>query len=362
MNQHAYAVIMAGGRGERFWPLSTSARPKQFLSLFGGKPLIAHAVDRLEGVVPPERVIVITSADLVPVTAEAAPSLPRENIIGEPCPRDTAAAVALACGIVSARDPEGVVAILTADQLMTNVDGFRRVLSDSFTAAEKSGDIVTIGIKPSYPATGFGYIEAGELLDFKLDTPIHKASRFVEKPDVDKATAYLESGRFYWNAGMFIWHVRTMAAAVRAHAPALDILLEAPSAAKTPEALAAKLAEVYPGLTKISVDYAIMEHSDNIAVAMGDFGWDDVGTWSAIAAHFDADENGNIILGTGEALDSKDNVVVSQDGHMTALLGVSNLVVVHSGNATLVCPRDRAQELKTLVKKIGARPDGAKYI
>lgn len=362
MNQHVFAVIMAGGRGERFWPLSTSARPKQFLSLFGGKPLIRHAVDRLEGLVPPDRVLVITSADLVPATAEAAPSLPAENIIGEPCPRDTAAAVALACGVVSARDPEGVVAILTADQLMADAEGFRKVLADSFSVAAASGDIVTIGLKPTYPATGFGYIEAGDLLPTGTATPVHKADRFVEKPDVARATEYMESGRFFWNAGMFIWHVKTMNRAVRSHAPALTVLLETPALATSPADLAEKLADVYPGLTKISVDYAIMEHSDNIAVAMGDFGWDDVGTWSAIAAHFDADENDNIVLGTGETLDSTGNVVVSEDGHMTALLGVKDLVVVHSGKATLVCPRDRAQELKALVKKIGARPDGARYI
>ena len=361
MNEHAFAVIIAGGRGERFWPLSTAAPPKQFLSLFGGKPLIRHSFDRLVGFVPPERILVITSADLVDTTAQALPSLPACNIVGEPCGRDTAAACALACGLVAARDPEGVVAILAADHLMADVEGFHRTLRDSYTVAAAGGCIVTIGVKPTFPSTGFGYIEAGDDLAPGLATPFSKALRFVEKPDAETAAGYLASGRFFWNAGMFIWPVRTMRDAVGRFVPDLLPLVGLPLRARSPEALAPALADIYPGLRKISVDYAIMEHFDNIVMAHGDFGWDDVGTWPSAATHFDADAEGNVVIGKAETLDASGNFVVSE-GRLTALFGVRDLIVVQAGNATLVCPRDRAPELKKLVQQIGRRPDGSEYV
>ena len=226
MRSHNYAVILAGGRGERFWPLSTTARPKQFISLFGGRPLIALALERLEGVVPPERTLIITAADLLEATADVARQLPPENVIGEPVPRDTAAACALACGLVAARDPEGVVAILTADQLMADIETFRQTLRDSFTAAAQGSHIVTIGIPPTYPATGFGYIEAGDALETRTVTPFSKARRFVEKPDAYTAARYVESGKYCWNAGMFIWKTGTMRKALGEHAPELAQLCD----------------------------------------------------------------------------------------------------------------------------------------
>ena len=356
-----YAVILAGGRGERFWPLSTAARPKQFISLFGGKPLITLALERLEGLVPPERVLIITSADLLEATAAAAPELPEANLIGEPCGRDTAAAVALACGIVAARDADGVAAILTADQLMEDVAVFRQTLSDCFAAARLAPNIVTIGIPPTYPATGFGYIEAGAELDLALTTPFNTVRRFVEKPDEATAASYLADGTYLWNAGMFIWHVNTMAAAVRKFTPELLPLLELPAHCATARELHDRLDETYPGLAKISVDYAIMERTDNIVVARGGFGWDDVGTWPAVAAHFAPDESGNIIIGTGESLDSSGNIVVSQE-RMTAIVGVEDLVVIQSPTATLICPRDRAQEVRQMVRQIAERPDAGSYL
>lgn len=363
MNTHNYAVIIAGGSGERFWPLSTQARPKQFVSLFGGKPLIRHAVDRLEGVVPPERILIVTSASLAAISAEACGILPVENIVGEPCRRDTAAACALACGLVKARDPEGVAAILTADQLMADVPSFRRILADSFVAASHVGNIVTIGVTPDYPATGFGYIETGDKLDFGTSTPFCKAKRFVEKPDHDTAVGYLESGRFCWNAGMFIWHVKTMAEAVARLTPDLAVLIDLPSQEKTFEALNAKLAEVYPGLRKISVDYAIMEHYENIVMANGAFGWDDVGTWPSISKHFEADDAGNMKVGVVETLDSSRNIVIGDGSDkIVALIGCDDMIVVQTGKATLVCPKSRAQDLKKLVQQIGKREDGAKFV
>lgn len=357
---HVYAVIMAGGRGERFWPLSTAARPKQFLTLFGGKPLVAQAVDRLAGFVPPERILIITSRELVPATREAVWNIPTANIIGEPMVRDTAAACALACGLVQRWDPDGVVCILTADQLMADAEGFRRTLADGAAVAAREDAVLTIGIQPTCPATGFGYIESGERLDTGTATEFLAARRFVEKPDAATAAAYVAGGRHLWNAGMFIWRVAVMRRALERHAPALLDLCQRVASAPAGR-VEGVLDDVYPGLARISIDFAIMEKLDNIIMARGTFGWDDVGTWSAVGNHAPADGAGNIVVGACEALDAHGNAVVSE-GRLTALLGVHDLVIVHAPQATLVCHRDRVQDLKKLVQQVARRPDGGTYV
>lgn len=359
--ENTYAVILAGGGGERFWPLSTRARPKQFLSVFGGKPLLSLAVERLAGAVPPERTFIITAERLAGDTAAAAPGIPRENIVGEPCRRDTAAAVATACGMILRRDPEGVACVLTADHLMGDVPLFLRTLEDAAGAARANDAIVTIGILPDRPATGYGYIETGEEVETGAATRFCRALRFVEKPDAETAARYVASGRFLWNSGMFIWRASVMRGAFARHAPDLGRLCDRAAAAEGPDALRALLAEAYPALRPISIDYAVMERAENILTARGAFGWDDVGSWPAMAKHFPADAAGNVVVGACEALDAGDNIVVSP-GRLTALIGVSGLVVVQAGGATLICPRGRAQEVKKLLRRIEARPDGENYV
>jgi mannose-1-phosphate guanylyltransferase len=359
--KHAYAVILAGGSGERFWPLSTQARPKQFISLFGGRPLLSLAVERLHGLIPADRVIIITAERLVEATADAAWNVPRANIIGEPGKRDTAPAIAVACGLVHRRDPEGVVCILTADQLMSDVETFRQTLADSIKVASREEVIVTMGIQPNYPATGFGYIDAGDELETRTVTRFNKARRFVEKPDAYTAARYVESGHFYWNAGMFIWKTATMRNALAAHAPDLSELSDLVAEADSPHALDAVLRRMYPALRAISIDYAVMEHAENIVMARGAFGWDDVGSWPSVAGHFSADLDGNVVIGACEQMETQNNIVISEN-RLTALIGVRGLVVVHSDNATLICPRERAEEVKKLLRRIAARPDGEKYV
>ena len=360
-NQHFHAVILAGGRGERFWPLSRADKPKQFIALFGGRPLLTLAVERLDGLIPPERVIIITSRDLLDATREAAPNIPAHNIIGEPVGRDTAAAVALACGLVRQRDPDGVACILTADQLMTDVNTFRRTLDDSLRVASAGDAIVTIGITPTYPATGFGYIRAGALRDTSTATRFFTADAFVEKPDEARAARYIAENVYYWNAGMFIWHTRAMQSALAEHTPALAELSDAVASLATCHELDALLDSAYPSLPKISVDYAIMEKAKNITVAEGSFGWDDVGTWSALEGHFVPDIEDNIAIGSTETLDARSNIIVSEN-HLTAVIGVDDLVIVQAPGVTLVCPKSRAQDVKLLLRRIAARPDGAKFI
>ena len=219
-----HAFILAGGRGERFWPLSTYARPKQFCTLFGGKPLIAQAVDRLAGLVPQANIHVITSADLVPATRDALPHLPPANVIGEPIGRDTAAAVALACGTVARQDPTGVALILPADPLIADEAAFRAALATAADQAARHPVIATVGIAPTYPATGYGYIECAD----ETAPGVRRVRRFVEKPDLPTAQRYLATGAFVWNAGIFVWRADTMAAAFRAHAPQWLPLIESP--------------------------------------------------------------------------------------------------------------------------------------
>jgi mannose-1-phosphate guanylyltransferase len=351
-----YAVIMAGGKGERFWPLSTSKQPKQLLALVGDKPLIAQAVDRLEGLVPPENVFVVTNADLVDATREAAPLLPPENVVGEPIGRDTAAAVACGGALVKAKDENGVFAVLTADQVMRDLDIFKATLKGGMDLAEQNDILVTIGIKPTYPATGFGYIESGADFDTAEGVEFRKADRFVEKPDEATASEYLETGRFFWNSGMFIWSVPSLEKAFGAHCPEMLGLMNALTGYAADGKIIEGMAATYPDLGKISVDYALMEKADNIVMACGTFYWDDVGAWPALESHFDQDEGGNTKIGQVESLDSTGNIILSND-RLTAVIGVKDLVVVQAEGVTLVCPKERAQDIKKMV--VALRENGS---
>ena len=343
-----YAVIMAGGKGERFWPLSTSKQPKQLLALVGDKPLIAQAVDRLEGLVPPENVFVVTNADLVEATQAAAPQLPPENIVGEPIGRDTAAAVACGGALVKAKDENGVFAVLTADQVMRDLDIFSATLKGGMDLAQQNDILVTIGIKPTYPATGFGYIESGADFQTAEKVEFRKAARFVEKPDETTAAEYLATGRFFWNSGMFIWSVQSLEKAFAAHCPEMLELMHTLTGYAADGKIVEGMQATYPDLGKISVDYALMEKAENIVMACGTFYWDDVGSWPALENHFDQDTAGNTSIGTVEILDASGNIVLSKD-RLTAVIGVKDLVVVQAEGVTLVCPKDRAQDIKKMV-------------
>ncbi|MDD3276718.1 MAG: sugar phosphate nucleotidyltransferase [Kiritimatiellales bacterium] len=343
-----YAVIMAGGKGERFWPLSTSKHPKQLLALVGEKALIAQAVERLDGLIAPENVFVVTNADLVEATQKAAPMLPPENIVGEPIGRDTAAAVACGGALVAAKDPKAVFAVLTADQVMGDLDVFKATLRGGMDLAEKNEILVTIGIQPTFPSTGFGYIESGADFASAEKVQFKKAVRFVEKPALPKAEEYVASGKFFWNSGMFIWSVPTLSNAFAAHCPVMKTLMDELTAYAKRGEIFQGLEKIYPTLGKISVDYALMEKADNIVMACGTFCWDDVGSWPALESHFPKDEGGNTLIGNCEQIDSTGNIIYSKD-RLTAVIGAENLVVVQAEGVTLVCPKDRAQDIKKMV-------------
>lgn len=321
------AVILAGGSGERFWPLSTAERPKQFLRVFGGSSLIRQSVDRLAGLVKSENVFVITSSALVAATRRELPELPVANIIGEPMRRDTGAAVALGVGVAG----EGTIGFFPSDQLVAKPVRFRAAVRRAIAAARRKSTIVTLGITPTYPSTGFGYVNP-------------KTGQFVEKPNLAKARSYVKAG-YLWNAGMFIARAETFRAAFAATAPDLSPLAE-PTVGRTPAALKAR----YEALPKISFDFAVMEQYPSVTVVPGDFGWDDVGSYAAFDTYFPHDTNGNVREGPCTVVEAEDNICVARSARIS-LLGVKNLVVVTTPDAVLVADKSRLSEMKRLFAK-----------
>ncbi|MBC2595078.1 mannose-1-phosphate guanylyltransferase [Ruficoccus amylovorans] len=350
-----YVVIMAGGRGERFWPQSRLRKPKHLLPIVGETSMLSQTIDRLEGLVPVENVFVITNAEQRDAVLEVCPALKPENVIGEPVGRDTAPAVGLAALLVKRRDAQAVFAILPADHVIHDAAGFQRVLRAGFDAASAEPVLVTIGIQPAFPATGYGYIHKGQEWTQFDDLPAYRVRRFVEKPDLETARSYVDSGEYFWNAGMFIWAVPTVEAAFEQHSPGHFRDFSAMNAAlDAGESLDAAMQRFYPKMEKISVDFALMEKADNVVTIPSAFDWDDVGEWPAIARHHEADANGNVLKGEAMVEAGANNIIVSSKGHLTAIVGADDLIVVHTDDATLVCPKSRAQEIKALVKRLGA--------
>ncbi|MGB0343920.1 MAG: mannose-1-phosphate guanylyltransferase [Coraliomargarita sp.] len=352
-----FVVIMAGGRGERFWPESRLARPKQLLPIVGDKPMLAQTIDRLEGLVEAGDVFVITNQEQRDAVLEVCPQLDPGKVVGEPVGRDTAAAVGLAAVLVGREDPQASFAMLPADAVIHDAAGLRSTLETAFAAAEAHPVLATIGITAAYPATGYGYIQQGDALGSQAGREVYKVARFVEKPDLETAQSYLDSGDYFWNAGMFVWSVPVISAALAANTPSLwSALQEIDAGLSGGGDLDELLAVRYPDLEKISVDYAIIEKADNVVMVESGFDWDDVGEWPAVARHYAADEAGNVVRGEAHLEAASGNIVFSRDPeHLVALLGVEDLIVVRTGDATLVCHKDKAQSIKGLVKAIGAR-------
>ena len=348
-----YAVIMAGGSGTRFWPASRSSRPKQFLPIAGERPMLAETAARLEGLVPADRILVVTAADQAELVRECMPWLPPENLIAEPVARNTAAAVALGAFEVARRDPQGLQVVLPADHHITPVADFRATLAAGAAEVREHGGLLTFGIEPDHPATGYGYIEVGEGLRGSGAHAVSAVSRFVEKPDLERATQYLASGRFLWNAGIFCWRVDTILEAFAQFMPDMHAAL-AGVGAQDP-----RLAEVYPQLESAPVDVAILERSDQVRTMPIAYNWNDVGSWAALPdlSEPDADGNWRRLVEGAELLsaDSSGCLAYAEEPELIALVGCQDLVVVRSGKTTLVCPRERAQDVKLIVEALRAR-------
>ena len=355
--QKRYVVIMAGGRGERFWPESRLACPKQLLPIVGEKPMLAQTVDRLAGLVEAEDVFVITNAEQRVAVLEACPDLDPGKVIGEPEGRDTAAAVALATLLIQRIDPSACFAMLPADAVIHDAEGLRSTLQTAFEAAEADPVLATIGITTSFPATGYGYIQQGSARGDFAGRTVYDVERFVEKPNIETAQSYLDSGDYFWNAGMFVWSVSSIVAELEKNTPSLWAALKAiDSGLDKGTDLDALLEAHYPTLEKISVDYAIIEKAENVVMIESGFDWDDVGEWPAVARHYPADAEGNVVRGDAHLEQAKGNIIFNRDPeHLVALLGVDDLIVVKTDDATLVCHKNQAQAIKALVKSIGAK-------
>ncbi len=349
MNSTHFACIMAGGSGERFWPMSRTQTPKHLLKLFSERTLLEETVRRAQLAVPAANVFVLTNvAQLAATRGALAGVLPAEQIIAEPAKRDTAPAAALATGLARARGGEmATVALLPADAFIADTASFGRQMAAALDRAALGDAILTIGIKPDHPATGFGYLEMGTTVTTGSGGAVRTVQRFVEKPNLATATEYVASGRFAWNAGMFFWRVGTFLAEADRHAPELASFVRAfPSGDCT-----AFLTEKFATLPKISVDYAIMERAKAVETLLTEFDWDDVGLWTALPKHLPRDVAGNTVRGPVIAIDSSNNIALS-NGRTIALCGVKDLVVVETADAILVCHRDAVQDIKKVVAKL----------
>lgn len=353
-----YAVIMAGGSGTRLWPMSTKDQPKQLIPFIGGKSLLEVSMDRLEGLVPAERRIVCTSEQLRDPIKAAMPSMTDARIHGEPIGRDTLNAVGFSAAVLSKEDPDAVIATFTADHIIEPIELFQQRVNIGYEVAESNDSaLVTFGIKPTHPATGYGYVELGEKLE-GVDNAHHVVS-FKEKPDHPTARRYVGSGRYLWNSGMFVWRAEALLECIRRYKPqshqGLMLIREAWGTERQTEVLS----EIYPTLPRISVDFAVMEPAaadEQVPVATVEMpvDWLDVGSWTSYANTCESDDAANAI-GADKVImiDSNNTLAASSDpDHLIATIGVKDLVIVHTPHATLVCHRDEEQRIKELHGKV----------
>jgi mannose-1-phosphate guanylyltransferase len=359
-----FVIIMAGGRGERFWPISRERCPKQLVAFLGKTSFLQQALARVRPLVPPKNIFVITNAVQAAEVRRQLRGLPADNIIGEPCGRDTCAAVTLGAALVGARSTTGVMAVLPADHVISEEKKFQRVLNDAFDLASRGQVIVTIGIKPTEPATGYGYIRVGDPLPappgFKpRQTTFFRAEQFVEKPRLEAALEYLSSGQYRWNAGMFVWSFITITQGLEKHQPEMAAACQRWFKAAGSPSLSKLLARDYPSLKKISIDYALMEQAQNVVVADGDFAWDDFGSWTALARHVKADPAGNCALADFVHIDAARNIIYdarTRQRTPIAVVGLRDSILVLTDDATLLAHKSQAQKIKELVAQLAASP------
>lgn len=342
-----YAVIMAGGSGTRLWPLSREKYPKQALKLIEDRTMFQHAIDRLLPMFSPEQIHVVTCAEHVAILAEQSPTIPRDNFILEPEGRGTAAAIGLAALTLREKDPEAVMAVLTADHYIVDTDKFRIVLSAAEQVAQL-GHLVTLGIHPTEPATGFGYIQQGNWLREVAGQAVFEVARFVEKPEVEQARQMIASGEYSWNSGMFIWKVARIMQEFERQMPEFYEQLSLIAAARSEVNFPERLETIWKGVHKNTIDYGIMEGARDVAVIPVSMGWADIGSWSSLFELLNADEHGNIQVGEVISVGSHGNLVFGGN-RLISMIGVDDLVIVDTEDALLVCKRGREQDVKTVV-------------
>lgn len=342
---------MAGGKGTRFWPLSREKRPKHLLSITGEKSIIKYTVERIAPLVPEDNIMIVTGESHSDEIKKELRNLPEENIIVEPMGRNTAPCIGLAALSIRKKNPDAVMVVLPSDHLIGDEKNFISVLSDAADMAKRGDYLVTVGIQPTKPETGYGYIERGNAFDTIGNSAIYDVQSFREKPDLKTAEIFFKNGGFYWNSGMFIWKVSTLLESIEKFLPDLyDSLLKMEDYLGT-DRESEVVAQVYGNIEPISIDYGIMEKADNVLMIPGDFGWSDVGSWDVLWEVLDKDESGNVVKGNVLFIDTADSLVFGSDKLIT-LVGVKDLIVVETGDALLVCDKNASQDVKKLVEKL----------
>ncbi|MFW5829015.1 MAG: mannose-1-phosphate guanylyltransferase [Planctomycetota bacterium] len=351
MTSPTYAVIMAGGSGTRFWPVSRATKPKQLVRITGKSTMIQATVARLQPTIQPDRILVVTTAQLAAEAKRQLPMLKGDHIIAEPVGRDTAACVALAALVVQRLDPDASMILLPADAAISPADEFQRALLAAVAQAQ-AGGLVTFGIPPRYPSTGYGYIQLGEQLREQDGIQVNQVARFKEKPDAETARSYCDSGEFLWNSGIFIWRADVVIEQLRQHAPALIQALEPVQERWGQSDFDQVLTAAYEPLRRISIDYALLEQATDIQVLRAPFEWDDVGSWDALYEHLPVTNEGLIQRGDVLAVDCKDSMLLSEGGQLVAGVGLEGVSVIATGDAILVCGKGRSQGVKQVVEAL----------
>lgn len=350
-----HAIVMAGGSGTRFWPKSRRGQPKQLLRLHGDRTMLQQTVDRIAPLVEPSRTWIITGEDQADATRRQLPELPPERVVGEPCPRDTGACVGLAAALVARDDPDATMVVMPADHVIRPAADFLRMVEAAAAIVDQSpSTFVTFGIAPTRPETGYGYIERGVEADSHSGIRAHRVVRFREKPDRETAEAFVRSGRFAWNSGIFVWRAAAIQDAINRFQPDLGLGLDQIARAIGTPAQAVTIAAVYPNLPKVPIDKAVMEKADDVQVLEVNYDWNDVGDWRSLTTLVPPDDRGNSVQGPVLLDGASGSVIVADEGRLIVALGVSDLVIVQSGGATLVARKDQLDRLKLLVEGLAA--------
>lgn len=347
-----FGVIMAGGGGTRFWPLSRISTPKQFLNITGDDSMINDTIKRIKGIIPLDKIIIVTNKSQQKTLAKIiGDDIPQENILVEPIGRNTAACIAYAALEIKKRCSDAIMGVFPSDHYIKDVDEFQEVLKSACSIAQNTDKLITIGIKPTFPSTGYGYIKYENGKIQAKEKSAFNVLDFVEKPNSLKAKAYLKSGNYLWNSGMFIWKTSVILKNFERFLPRLYgkiIKLEPYIDTEQEEEMVEK---IYPTLPSISIDYGIMERANDVVVIPGDFGWSDVGSWDSLGSLFPTDENGNIVKGDLVDIDTHNSIVYS-NGRLVATVGLEDMIVVETCDALLVCPKNKAQDVKKVVEKL----------
>ncbi len=349
-----HAIVMAGGSGTRFWPASRAALPKQLLPLAGSKTLLEDTVERLDGLVPPERTMIVTSARLLDAVRRQAPGVPEAGLVGEPCKRDTAPCIGLAALLVSRHDPDAIMAVMPSDHVIRPAAEFRRAIREAAVLVESApARLITFGVRPTYPAESFGYIQQGAALPCGAGAlQAHAVARVREKPPASVAAEYVAAGTYLWNAGIFVWKASTIIEALDERQPECMAHLRRIAAAWDTPDRDRVFAEEFAAIHGISIDYAVLEHATDVAVIEAPFGWDDLGGWSAVARQRGTDAAGNTSVGRHLGIESSGTIVHAGDDHLVVTLGLTDILVVHTPDATLVANRAHEEAVRKVVAEI----------